>query len=253
MRNFYKFFLLSAIIFSLGSCSKEQLPTPVVGFTVSSEIIEVNIPVTFTNTTTNATKYEWTFGDGQISDEVSPTIFYEEPGDYTVTLIAFTDDNQSVEFSQDVTVGVRQLYEIIIHSLSFVNDTGEDWDTIDPDSASFKYPDFWFIMGPDDDPDFEFTIATLFGNIVGDLSPNQLSIVFSGAGAIVPLTDADWTIAFYDFDGVDIDNVLEDDISELMSFISFNPVQDAVPDASGDGALEVSQGLYQVELVFKVE
>jgi len=44
--------------------------------------------VTFTNTSTNATSYEWDFGDGTTSTEASPTHTYQDGGEYEVTLTA---------------------------------------------------------------------------------------------------------------------------------------------------------------------
>jgi hypothetical protein len=44
--------------------------------------------VTFTNTSSNATTYAWSFGDGNTNDVDNPTNTYTVSGDYTVTLIA---------------------------------------------------------------------------------------------------------------------------------------------------------------------
>lgn len=48
-------------------------------------------PVDFLNLSTEATRFEWDFGDGQSSTERDPTHYYEAAGIYDVTLIA---DNQ---------------------------------------------------------------------------------------------------------------------------------------------------------------
>ncbi len=45
-------------------------------------------PTPFTNTSEGATSYQWSFGDGANSTDVSPTHSYPAPGVYTVTLIA---------------------------------------------------------------------------------------------------------------------------------------------------------------------
>lgn len=46
------------------------------------------LAVTFTNTTTGATTYNWSFGDGGTSTSTSPTHTYTSPGVYNVQLIA---------------------------------------------------------------------------------------------------------------------------------------------------------------------
>lgn len=44
--------------------------------------------LSFVNTSTNATAYEWDFGDGNSSSDATPTHTFAEPGTYTVTLIS---------------------------------------------------------------------------------------------------------------------------------------------------------------------
>ncbi|MFQ5446514.1 MAG: PKD domain-containing protein, partial [Saprospiraceae bacterium] len=72
---------------------------PVAGFTSSADLLEV----TFTNTSTNATSYEWDFGDSQTSTEENPVHTYDQDGTYTVTLTA-TNECGSVTTTQEVTV-----------------------------------------------------------------------------------------------------------------------------------------------------
>ncbi|MBX7238353.1 MAG: PKD domain-containing protein, partial [Bacteroidia bacterium] len=43
---------------------------------------------TFTNSSLNATSYQWNFGDGGTSTVATPTHTYNSSGNYTVTLIA---------------------------------------------------------------------------------------------------------------------------------------------------------------------
>lgn len=58
------------------------LPTPM--FTSS---VNFNV-VTFTNTSTNGTTFEWNFGDGTTSNEANPVHTYQDGGEYVVTLTA---------------------------------------------------------------------------------------------------------------------------------------------------------------------
>ena len=252
MGKIYKLTFLSLLLVIAFSCSDEDsLPKPEVSFSTEKAVNEINVPVTFVNSTTNASSYAWDFGDGQTSEDFSPTIIYEDPGTYTVTLVATTDDNQSEEATLQVEVGERLLFDVVIQTLSFVNNDGLDWDEINPDSASFKFPDFWFVLGPNDDPNFDLTISS-GGLIIPDLSPNQLAVGFS-LNEGLPLTDEPWTVLFFDFDGADIEDIQQDDPSELMSFIEFNPIQDADPDENGEGVIEVQQGSYSVEIGFRIE
>jgi gliding motility-associated-like protein len=63
-------------------------------FTVSPESVFVpSETVYFTNLSENATSYIWDFGDGIISNELSPEYNYSNEGWYNVTLIANNDFN----------------------------------------------------------------------------------------------------------------------------------------------------------------
>ena len=64
-------------------------PHPTANFTANPTTICPNQTVTFTNTSTNATSYLWQFGDGGTSTATNPTHVYGDPGQYTVTLIAY--------------------------------------------------------------------------------------------------------------------------------------------------------------------
>lgn len=58
----------------------------------------------FTNTSTNATSYEWDFGDGNMSTEESPTHVYASAAEYTVTLTATSDAGLSTTFSKTINI-----------------------------------------------------------------------------------------------------------------------------------------------------
>ena len=60
--------------------------------------------VTFTNTSTGAASYIWDFGFGQGSDEVNPSHGYPAAGQYTVTLIAFSDQGCPDTATQDILI-----------------------------------------------------------------------------------------------------------------------------------------------------
>jgi gliding motility-associated-like protein len=63
--------------------------TPEASFTYSpSNATMIDPRIRFTNTSTNAVSYFWTFGDGNTSTLANPVNPYEEDGDYTITLLA---------------------------------------------------------------------------------------------------------------------------------------------------------------------
>lgn len=58
----------------------------------------------FTNASTNATSYEWDFGDGNMSTEESPTHIYAAAAEYTVTLTATSDVGLSTSLSKTINI-----------------------------------------------------------------------------------------------------------------------------------------------------
>ncbi|MDX1913268.1 MAG: PKD domain-containing protein [Saprospiraceae bacterium] len=68
-------------------------PLPVANFTYTVNGLEL----TFTNTSSNATSYEWDFGDGFQAFEENPVHTYTDPGFYIVTLIAFNECGSSTK------------------------------------------------------------------------------------------------------------------------------------------------------------
>ncbi len=76
---------------------------PSVGF--SSVQSQTNyLEYTFTNSSTNAVSYEWDFGDGNTSTEVSPTHVYASADVYTVTLKATSAEGKSASLSKTIDI-----------------------------------------------------------------------------------------------------------------------------------------------------
>ncbi|HLP49286.1 MAG TPA: PKD domain-containing protein [Chitinophagales bacterium] len=88
-------------------------PQPVAGFTSATQGAAYTIA--FTNTTTNGTTYNWSFGDNQSSATESPVHTYTANGTYTVTLTA-TNGNCTDVSTGTVTitsVGVEEVVKAI--------------------------------------------------------------------------------------------------------------------------------------------
>lgn len=69
--------------------------------------------VTFTNSSTGATSYNWNFGDASSSSATNPVHAYATNGTYTVTLIASNGScNDTVSFIVSITVGIQELANI---------------------------------------------------------------------------------------------------------------------------------------------
>jgi len=82
---FTGFFLLSCIVLAFQINNKKDCN--IQGFIVQNTNIKAKDLITFTDTTANASKWEWSFGDGsQVSYLSKATHSYEKEGTYIVTL-----------------------------------------------------------------------------------------------------------------------------------------------------------------------
>lgn len=87
-----------------------EVKAPVADFTYAAD----GLKVTFTNTSTDATSYKWTFGDEESSKEESPVHEYAAAGDYTVTLTAANanGDTNKKEVKISVKGKVQAYFEV---------------------------------------------------------------------------------------------------------------------------------------------
>ena len=95
----YRFSLLLLFAAAFASCS-----VPKVAFSTSERNVQVLDTVAFTNTTTDATVYQWDFGDGTTSNEANPKHRYYQSGDYVVTLAATNDKGKTKTLSTPINV-----------------------------------------------------------------------------------------------------------------------------------------------------
>lgn len=96
--------LLFLLVLVFGSCTKE----PKAGFETDKSEYTTGDVVTLTNTSTNATKYEWTFADGSSSDQKDISVTLPSNlagGNYVIKLKATTKNGKkSSETSKAIAV-----------------------------------------------------------------------------------------------------------------------------------------------------
>ncbi len=94
--------LFLAIALLSGSCSKDTpAPKPIADFIVDDSY---RGSVSFTNKSANATRYQWDFGDGQVSTSKITGVTYTRNGTYTVTLTAKNDQGDQDAVKKNVVV-----------------------------------------------------------------------------------------------------------------------------------------------------
>jgi PKD repeat protein len=96
------------------ACTRDAPTPPAVSasFTTAAPA-EARRPLSFQNTSQNATSYVWNFGDGITAKTANPVHTYTKIGTYQVTLRAYGTQQDSASTTQSVVVGE---YNILQHT-----------------------------------------------------------------------------------------------------------------------------------------
>lgn len=78
--------------------------SPEADFAVVTDPLFNGLPITFQNLTNNGDFYDWSFGDGNFSNDVHPNNTYPEPGEYEITLIAEDDKGCTDTITKIITI-----------------------------------------------------------------------------------------------------------------------------------------------------
>ena len=112
-----------------------QVLYPQASFSVDIDTNKISI----TNTSINADRWEWIFGDDSTSTEFEPVHFYKSPGEYDITLIVYNDC-----FSDTIVVSVSLEFTKTNDLLSNNNiyiypNPGEEWFIVKGNDNKFDY------------------------------------------------------------------------------------------------------------------
>jgi gliding motility-associated-like protein len=88
------------------------LPIPTALFSWAPNPPQANVPVSFTNLSSGASRYEWFFGDGETSTETNPVHEYNATGTYTASLFAYNNGGCVDSFSLAVNVLIDPLLDV---------------------------------------------------------------------------------------------------------------------------------------------
>ncbi|MFC5269465.1 PKD domain-containing protein [Adhaeribacter terreus] len=134
-----RFFLILLAGINLVACkgnhSDEPAPSTTLpvsaataNFSSNLQLADVKQTVTFTNLSTNATRYTWYFGDGDSAHTVNGSHKYLHPGKYNVILKAYDNQNVPAIKNLELAVGERFINGFVLNKLKFTDSTGTPWD-----------------------------------------------------------------------------------------------------------------------------
>ncbi|MBM3185170.1 MAG: gliding motility-associated C-terminal domain-containing protein, partial [Bacteroidetes bacterium] len=140
----------------------------------------------FTNTSMNATSYEWSFGDNTFTDFINTTHTYDEYGVYTVMLVAYAQDGCSDTAYQVITV--KDVVIVYVPNTFTPNEDGMN-DLFIPQLTA----------GYDRSRGYEFNIYNRWGEII--FKSTQVLEGWDGTynGVSVQNGTYIWTIRFKDY------------------------------------------------------
>jgi len=237
------------------SCSgTDPLPEPSAGFSFDKTYVEIGTTINFSNSSLNATIFEWDFGDGQVSTVQNPSILFDLEGEFIVTLISKTEDDQiAAPATGTVFVGERVTSGISFNSISFVRPDNTAWDD---DGTG---PDFAFFYGTSDGfqgftDDFDaFLVAQ-------DLTSAELPFGFDFEAANrLKLSDAEeWIVTM---DEIDIPPPPDGDPDDSSTWVfenmfgvgPFNPYSFGQTDYDeGVGFLSIVTAGFSIDLFYEI-
>jgi gliding motility-associated-like protein len=88
------------------------LAKPTARFSWTPNPPQSNVPVSFTNLSSGASRYVWNFGDGQTSTDKDPVHEYDATENYNVTLYAYNSGGCVDSFSLVVTTLINPLLDV---------------------------------------------------------------------------------------------------------------------------------------------
>lgn len=201
---------------------------PVSNFTFYYNPQTIPAKVVFTNASTDATSYVWYFGDNTTSTEINPTHDYNIAGTYRVTLKAINQHGYA-QFYSDViiTEPIQQPYMVdVIAVATPVIPLNIAWDT-------FSGPDVFFKAYLSDAMQFDGTDYRI--NDVTQSTMSSLIWIFYGEGIRIHTFSTKLTIAVYDYDDFDSDDLMTSIDFNLSNYMSGSNAYPSMVSKTSDG------------------
>ncbi len=200
-----KLFYLLVIGIVFNSCKKEDdvaapnntnnTTTPVANFNFTGANAPAPRLISFSNTSSNSSSYNWDFGDGSNSSLKNPTHLYADGGNYSVTLTANGEDSKQDVIAKTISIEEKpsrmKITGLWVLKMPMTNSNGAGWDTFDG-------PDVYFTLTKDGQ-------TYISSNYYSNITSASLPLVYT---ADFPFTityiSSKHTITLYDYEVVGV-------------------------------------------------
>ncbi len=254
-----RLFILSGIlVMALSSCVK----SPLSDFMVTQSPAIVGEQVYFENFSSHAISYEWNFGDGITSNDISPYHAYTSSGTYTVTLTATGKNGEvssstlnlevdevfymttSLNFStgeEDVETDMVYTYEPVTFYNAYRSGLEYEWDFGDGTGYAYDLP----IHSYSYPGTYTVSLKIYYGGSVIAQASRNIK-VYSGTGATIRLT-----ISYYEYPYPPADDAVVTLYSTLDDWIyETNPSESRLTSDLGKVIFEdLNEQIYYVDAI----
>ena len=146
-----KFIFFSSLFFLLVSCSKDESETEIdqqsstfkACFELDKEDLEVGEVLQITNCTIGATFQELSLGNGELTSENEATVFFNDPGEYTINLRVVDGNGKIDVLERKITVNEPSINYWVYFSKPSSGTINADV----PMSFGFRNNSFYFLEG----------------------------------------------------------------------------------------------------------
>ena len=175
--------------------NRKPAEPPVINFTYSGNSSFAPCFVSFTNSTTNAISYLWSFGDGVSSTDKNPKHLYSNGGSFNVILNATNSDGISTSITKQVIVSNKpskaKITKVTVSYMNFIDpSTGGGWDMT-------SGPDPYYVVS-----DYPSGTTYYTSGYISDIVAANIPLGFANYTISLSNVDKQYAVSIYDDDGI---------------------------------------------------
>jgi len=178
MKTLFQNYIITAFLsLALFSCQNDDDSTPPQSqaqFTASATVVKIGEEIQFTNSSENATAFQWSFGDGTTSTQVAPRKSYQSSDVFLVTLVS-TGAGGSTISTMEITVTPASSFTVENEDALLASVPVQFTNTsVGATSYSWSFGDANNSVSTDENPTFSYpsegtyTVSLTASNAIGE-------------------------------------------------------------------------------------